>query len=84
MSTKLMITTIATLAALATPVLAADRQASDEAANNALSWQMTRGATGAAYASALGPRTINGAFASARMPEVRVAPASDFQLGYRN
>jgi len=84
MSKKLMITTIAMFAALATPVLAADRQASDEAANNALSWQMTRGAGGAAYASARSPRTINGAYASARTPEVGVAPASDFQLGYRN
>ncbi|HEY1542944.1 MAG TPA: hypothetical protein VGG01_11090 [Xanthobacteraceae bacterium] len=84
MSKKLVITTIAIVAALATPVLAADRQASDDAVNNALSWQAARGAVGAAYASAVRPRTINGAYASARMPEVRVAPASDFQGGYRN
>ena len=84
MSKKLVITTIAIVAAFATPVLAADRQASDEASNNALSWQMVRGDGGAAYASARSPRTINGAYASARMPDVRVAPASDYQLGYRN
>ncbi|HLH93170.1 MAG TPA: hypothetical protein VKX28_32500 [Xanthobacteraceae bacterium] len=80
MSQKLMITTIAMLAALATPVLAADRQASDDAVNNALSWQMSRNADGAAFASTRVARRINGAFASERTPTIRVAPASDFQL----
>jgi opacity protein-like surface antigen len=84
MSKTLIITTIAMLAAFATPVIAADRQASDEAANNALSWQMTRGAGGAVYASAVSPRTIKGAYASARMSEVHLTPTYDRQLQYRN
>ena len=85
MSKKPTIITIAMLAALATPVLAADRQASDDAANNDLSWQVARGTGGGAFASVRAPRDINGAFASSRAGNVRVVPAHDFQLdGGRN
>jgi hypothetical protein len=87
MKTMITLLTATVLVAGATVAMAADRQASDDAVNNNLSWQAARGFSGGgAYASA---RIPSGARASARVPvEPRFGIASgsfDFQTqGGRN
>ena len=76
MKTIITLLTATMLVAGATGAMAADRQRSDDAVNNDLSWQATRGA----YASA---RIPAGARASMRVPvqtRIGIAPARiDFQ-----
>jgi hypothetical protein len=84
MKTMITLLTATVLVAGAAGAMAADRQASDEAVNNNLSWQAARGASGGAYASS---RIPSGARASARVPvQTRIYTAPrDFQLdGGRN
>jgi hypothetical protein len=65
MKTIITLLTATVLVAGATSAMAADRQASDEAANNNLSWQAARGYSGGAFASA---RVHSGARAMVRVP----------------
>jgi hypothetical protein len=78
MKTIITLLTATVLVAGATGAMAADRQSSDDAANNNLSWQAVSG--GGAFASA---RIPSGAFASVRVPvETRTGIAQsgiDFQ-----
>jgi hypothetical protein len=75
MKTILTLLTATMLVAGATGAMAADRQSSDEAANNNLSWQADRGFSGGAFASA---RIPAGARASVSVPgETRTS--IDFQ-----
>jgi hypothetical protein len=80
MKTIITLLTATMLVAGATGAMAADRQISDEAANNNLSWQAAGSLGGGAYASA---RIPSGAFASVRVPaETRTGIAHsgiDFQ-----
>ena len=71
MKTIITLLTATVLVAGATGAMAADRQSSDEAANNNLSWQAARGA----YASA---RIPAGARASVRVPH-QTRTGIDFQ-----
>ena len=64
MKTIITLLTATVLVAGATGAMAADRQGSDEAANNQLSWQLARGSSDA-YASA---RVPSGARKSVRIP----------------
>ena len=64
MKTIITLLTATVLVAGATGAMAADRQGSDEAVNNNLSWQAARSG-GGAYASA---RIPSGARASVRVP----------------
>jgi hypothetical protein len=77
MKTIITLLTATMLIAGATGAMAADRQGSDEAANNDLSWQAARGSNdGGAYASA---RIPAGARASVRVParaRTGIAPSS--------
>ncbi len=81
MKTIITLLTATLLVAGVTGTMAADRQGSDEAANNNLSWQAARGSSGGgAYASA---RIPSGARASVRVP-VQIRPGTaqssiDFQ-----
>jgi hypothetical protein len=76
MKTIITLLTATVLVAGAAGAMAADRQSSDDAINNDLSWQAARGA----YASA---RIPAGARASVRVPvetRARIAPSNiDFQ-----
>ena len=75
MKTILTLLTATMLVAGATGAMAADRQSSDEAANNNLSWQADRGFSAGAFASA---RIPAGARASVSVPgETRTS--IDFQ-----
>ena len=65
MKTIITLLTATVLVAGATGAMAADRQSSDEAANNNLSWQADSGFSGGAFASA---RIPAGARASVRAP----------------
>jgi hypothetical protein len=81
MKTIITLLTATVLVAGATGAMAADRQGSDDAANNNLSWQAAGGFSGGgAFASA---RVPSGAFASVRGPvETRTGIAQsgvDFQ-----
>ena len=86
MKTIITVLTATLLVAGATGAMAADRQSSDEAINNNLSWQAARGFGGGAFAA---ERIPSGARASVRVP-VRtgggMAPGgADFQtMGGRN
>ena len=75
MKTILTLLTATMLVAGATGAMAADRQSSDEAANNNLSWQAARGA----YASA---RIPAGARASVRVPVHARASVSPGAIGF--
>jgi hypothetical protein len=85
MKTIITLLTATVLVAGASGAMAADRQASDEATNNNLSWQAARGGNDGAFASA---RIPSGARASARVPaqtRIDVAPRFEFQTdGGRN
>jgi hypothetical protein len=75
MKTIITLLTATVLVAGVTGAMAADRQASDEAYNNNLSWQAARGPSGGAYASA---RIPAGARASVRVPvETRTGFTAD-------
>jgi hypothetical protein len=74
MKTIITLLTATVLVAGVTGAMAADRQGSDEAANNNLSWQAARSFVGA-FASA---RIPSGAFASVSVP-VQARTGIDFQ-----
>jgi hypothetical protein len=73
MKTIITLLTATMLVAGAAGAMAADRQSSDEAANNNLSWQAARSFGGGAFASA---RIPSGARASVR---VETRTGTDFQ-----
>jgi hypothetical protein len=76
MKTIITLLTATVLVAGATGAMGADRQSSDDAANNNLSWQAARSfGGGAAFASA---RIPSGAFASVRVP-AETRTGIDFQ-----
>ena len=76
MKTIITLLTATVLVAGATGAMAADRQSSDDAANNSLSWQAARSFSGGgAFASA---RIPSGAFASVRVP-AETRSGIDFQ-----
>ena len=76
MKTIITLLTATVLVAGATGAMAADRQSSDDAANNNLSWQAARSFSGGgAFASA---RIPSGAFASVRVP-AETRSGIDFQ-----
>jgi hypothetical protein len=78
MKTIITLLTATVLVAGVTGAMAADRQGSDEATNNNLSWQAARSGSGA-YASA---RIPSGARASVRVPVQAGAGISPGAIGF--